>query len=159
MPFGGRCPWGIPGQWVGNVATKLAFLVMAPQRVTSANEWFPLRRDMGENVGMARNTIVEILDDLDGSKNAQEITFSFQGVDYTIDLAKKNLAAFEKAIAPYLEAASKVSKTRSGGKRAPSKSTADRAAIREWAKTVGLAVSERGRIAQGVIDQYNAANK
>ena len=59
---------------------------------------------------MAKTTIIQITDDLDGSTDAQEVSFSFQGSDYTIDLAKKNLAAFEKALKPYIDRATRVSK-------------------------------------------------
>jgi hypothetical protein len=48
--------------------------------------------------------MIEITDDLDGSKDAEEVSFSFRGTDDTIALGKKNLAAFEKALRPYLKA-------------------------------------------------------
>ena len=59
---------------------------------------------------MAKATIIEIINDLDNSKNAEEVSFSFRGTDYTVDLGKKNLAALEKALKPYIEATSRVSK-------------------------------------------------
>ena len=37
-----------------------------------------------------------IVDDLDGSPNAETVDFSFDGVSYSIDLARKNRAAFER---------------------------------------------------------------
>ena len=113
---------------------------------------------------MAKTTIVHVTDDLDGSKDATEVAFSFSGVDYTIDLSKKNAAAMEKALKPYLDAATKVSgrgassnqtarkKSRSG---APRK---DYAAIREWARGQGIEVSERGRVPAAVTEQYEAAH-
>lgn len=116
---------------------------------------------------MARTTITHITDDIDGSKDAEEVTFSFRGTDYVIDLSKKNQAAMEKALKPFLEAATKTGRKPSGSSsrkpgatpsrksRAPSGE--DFAAIRDWAKANGVEVSERGRVARAVIEQYKAA--
>jgi hypothetical protein len=75
---------------------------------------------------------VQITDDLDGSADAQEVTFSFQGSEYTIDLGEKNLAALEKALKPYIDAATK---TTSGSKRSPRKSVAKSAGARRSARS------------------------
>jgi hypothetical protein len=107
-------------------------------------------------------------DDLDGSAEAETIRFSYNGTSYTIDLGKKNRAAFEKAMKPYIEVAQKASgrrpaaaasgtrRSRSGRRR--SSSSVDLAAVRAWARESGIEVSERGRIAQSVIDAYQEAN-
>jgi hypothetical protein len=105
-------------------------------------------------------------DDLDGSGEATAIEFSFDGVNYSIDLSKKNKSAFEKALKPYIEAAKKT-----GGRRVRATPAASRprsrrtstpktdlAAIREWAATEGVEVSSRGRIAKDVLDAYAAAH-
>lgn len=107
---------------------------------------------------MAKTTLIQITDDLDGSKDAQEISFSFQGNRYTIDLAKKNLAAFEKALKPYISAATKAPKgsTRTSRSAKPKSMNQDLAAVREWAKSAGIEVSDRGRISKAVLDQYAA---
>lgn len=52
---------------------------------------------------MAKTVITT--DDLDGSSNAQEVTFSYQGRSYSIDPGRKNQAAFDKALKPYVDAA------------------------------------------------------
>jgi len=110
---------------------------------------------------MARTTIVQITDDLDGSKGAQAVSFAFQGATYTIDLGKKNLAAFEKALQPYIDAATKVSKGTTRTRRAAkSQSTGPSlAVVREWAKNAGIKVSDRGRVPKTVIEQYEAAQR
>ena len=111
---------------------------------------------------VAKTTVTHITDDLDGSKDATEVAFSFDGVDYTIDLSKKNAAAMAKAFKPYLDAATKVS-----GRNTPSRRTKnsrasgprkDLVTIREWARREGIEVSDRGRISAAVIEQYDAAN-
>ena len=109
---------------------------------------------------MAKTTITHITDDLDGSKDATEVAFSFNGSDYTIDLSKKNLALMEKALKPYQDAATKVSgrtASRRGKTSRSSSSRRDLAKIREWAREQGIEVSERGRVSSVVIEQYEAA--
>lgn len=107
---------------------------------------------------MARTTITQVTDDLDGSKDAQEVTFSWDGADYVIDLSKKNRQAFEKAITPYLQAARRTP-ARSSARHSTSKSSSrrDLGKVREWAAAHGVAVSARGRISKAVLDQYDAA--
>lgn len=106
-------------------------------------------------------------DDIDGSAEAETIRFSYNGTSYTIDLGKKNRTAFEKALKPYIEVAQKSSgrrpapssntrRSRSGRRR--SGSSVDLSAVRAWARENGVEVSERGRIAQSVIDAYQEAN-
>jgi hypothetical protein len=106
-------------------------------------------------------------DDLDGSPDAETISFSYAGANYTIDLAKKNKAAFEKALKPYLDAASTTTGssrrgTRSAGTGSRSstrrRSGVDTAAVRAWAQESGLEVSERGRISREVMEAYQAAH-
>lgn len=98
-----------------------------------------------------------ISDDLDGSPNAETVTFGFDGVMYEIDLAKKNRYKLMRKVAPYDEAARKVSSTRSragSARRAPSR--VDRAAVRAWAAQHGLTVSSRGRISAAVLERHEA---
>ncbi len=108
---------------------------------------------------MATKTSVIITDDLDGSANAQTVTFSIDGATYEIDLAKKNRAKLERQMAPYVEAARRVSR-RSAGTRTRGQRSArsDRAGIRVWAKEQGFKVSERGRISADIVAQYEAAH-
>lgn len=101
--------------------------------------------------------ITQITDDVDGSRDGTEIQFAFDGVEYTLDLSKKNRAAFEKAIQPYRDAATKVSR-RSGTRRAAPTPSRDLAAVRARAASRGIAVSGRGRISAAVLAQYDAAH-
>ena len=108
---------------------------------------------------MAKSVSVIITDDLDGSENAERVSFGFDGVSYEIDLGKKNRARLEKALAPFIEAARRVpgGGRRRGGSR-PGGSRADRSVVRAWAKAAGLKVSERGRISADIMRQYEAAH-
>ncbi|GAB3263648.1 histone-like nucleoid-structuring protein Lsr2 [Nocardioides dilutus] len=114
---------------------------------------------------MAKTTIVQVSDDLDGSANASEVRFAFEGTEYTIDLSGKNRKALEKALRPYIEAGTKVSGRHSGTARsARSKrsgsarnSAVDLTAVRAWARENGHQVSDRGRLPKAVLDAYTAS--
>jgi hypothetical protein len=110
---------------------------------------------------MAKTVITT--DDIDGSANAETVEFSFGGTSYTIDLTKRNRAAFEKALKPYIQVAHK----KSGRGRRPSTSirgrgqrsnrSADLADVRAWAAANDLEVAPRGRISKAVMDAYSTA--
>ena len=117
---------------------------------------------------MAKTTIVQVSDDLDGSANASEVRFAFEGTEYAIDLSSKNRKALEKALRPYVEAGTKVSGRRSAATRSarPKRSgssgnslnsAVDLAAVRAWAKENGHQVSDRGRLPKAVLDAYTAS--
>ncbi|WP_270888931.1 histone-like nucleoid-structuring protein Lsr2 [Pedococcus sp. 5OH_020] len=110
---------------------------------------------------MAKQTTVTITDDLDGSANAKEVSFSLNGKTWVIDLSAKNRVALEKALKPYIAKA-----TEQGGRNrrgrttrssSRSKSRTDLAAVREWAKNNGHQVSDRGRISADVQKAYDVA--
>lgn len=108
-------------------------------------------------------TITEFIDDLDGSKADRTVTFAVDGTSYEIDLSKKNAAAFNKALKPYLDSARKVRRAAGkasprGGARRTRTDGPDLAAVREWARANGHSVSDRGRIPATVLEAYRAAN-
>jgi hypothetical protein len=112
---------------------------------------------------MAQRTQIVLIDDLDGTEikdgEAQSITFSWSGVDYSIDLSKANADKFEKAMGPYLEKAQRVSGRRSRPTSSSStQSQVDTKAVRAWAEEQGLEVSARGRLSTDLIDRYRAAH-
>ena len=111
---------------------------------------------------MAKTVITQIVDDLDGSNGAETISFGYRGTNYEIDLGKRNASAFDKIMKPYLDAARKVTATR-GGRRASSngrrsRSASDLGAIREWARSQGYTVADRGRISAEITAAYDAAH-
>jgi len=106
---------------------------------------------------MATQVQTTLIDDLDGSEASETIKFGLDGVLYEIDLSQKNADKLRKAIAPFKEAARKATPPSKGGS-GRSRSRNDLADIREWAKENGFAVSDRGRIAQDVIEAYDAAH-
>ena len=115
---------------------------------------------MLDDASMAKTVVTT--DDIDGSPNAETVTFSFDGRNFEIDLSKKSRAALEKALKPYIDAARPVGGrtvrgSGSGRGRGRRSNSVDLAAVRAWAAENGIAVSDRGRISASVLEQYHAA--
>jgi hypothetical protein len=110
---------------------------------------------------MAQRTQVIFTDDIDGSEAAGTVTFALNGVQYEIDLSRKNADKLAKAFEPYVSGGRKVSSrttsTRSSrGGSSPKKH--DQSAVREWARGEGMKISDRGRIPADVLARYEAAH-
>ena len=105
---------------------------------------------------------VVLIDDLDGSDASETVSFSLKGSAYEIDLSTANAAKLEEALAPSVGHGRKVGgatsprRAASGGGRATAHTDKEQlAAIREWARARGIKVSDRGRISQSIVQQYN----
>jgi Lsr2 len=107
---------------------------------------------------MSRRVSVVVTDDLDGSANAETVSFGIGGVRYDIDLGSTNRARLEEAFAPFMEAGRRVPGDHRGGAGRAGGARADRTDVRSWAKAAGLTVSGRGRISADVMRQYEAAH-
>ncbi|MFD1506997.1 Lsr2 family protein [Georgenia yuyongxinii] len=111
---------------------------------------------------MATKMITELVSDLSGRPiergKGRSIDFSYEGVLYRVDLTNDELADFENALRPYLEAGRKIEGQRRRTSAASTKKHAfDPAAVRAWAASQGIAVSPRGRIKAEVVEKYRAA--
>lgn len=106
---------------------------------------------------MARKTIIEMVDDLNGEQADQTVTFGLDGVTYEIDLTDENAAKFREEFRPWSEKARRVAGRRKRG-TASSAGSRETAQIRQWAKDNGHDVSERGRISAKVREAYAAAH-
>jgi Lsr2 len=107
---------------------------------------------------MAKTVSVVVTDDLDGSPDAETVSFGFDGHSYEIDLGKKNLAKLEKSLQPFMDAGRKTAQRRTAKAPRATGARVDRAAVRTWAAGQGLKVSERGRISAEVMSKYDAAH-
>jgi hypothetical protein len=108
---------------------------------------------------MSRRTQVVLIDDIDGkviSEGGQTVAFSYNGVDYTIDLSDKNATKFDAALSPYIERAQRVGGRPNRG--AAAQGADDPASIRQWAGQNGYKVSARGRVSREVRAAYHAAH-
>jgi hypothetical protein len=113
---------------------------------------------------VAKRTVHLLIDDLDGGDADETVTFGVDGVQYEIDLSAKNATKMRGALARYIEAGTRIGRSPTGPARpavgrgrVPAKVERDQnRAIREWAHTKGIDVSDRGRIKQDIVDRYHA---
>ena len=108
---------------------------------------------------MTQRMIVITTDDIDGSENARTRNFSFEGVDYEIDLTDANFDKFAAAMATWTNKARKAGRRTAAraAVRPGARTPEELAKIRDWARANGHKVSDRGRIAAPIIEAYDAA--
>jgi Lsr2 len=106
---------------------------------------------------MAQKVHITLEDDLDGGDATETLAFSLDGRSYEIDLNNKNAKALRNALAPYVAAA-----RRSGGRggRAKTRTQVGTSAreIRDWARSNGHQVPDRGRIPADIREAFEAAH-
>ena len=110
---------------------------------------------------MAQQFHVRFIDDLDGTDlgdKANTITFAFEGKDYSIDLSDANADTFREVLEPYINAGHRVTGSKAKTSRRTTTSSGDTKVVREWARSNGYDVSDRGRIPTDIMDAYAAAN-
>lgn len=109
---------------------------------------------------MAQQVKVVLVDDLDGGKADETVSFAVDGSSYEIDLSTKNAGKMRDALATYVASARKSAGRRSRGasRRAVPNNRERASEIRAWAKSRNLKVNERGRIPADVVAKYDAAN-
>lgn len=113
---------------------------------------------------MAIRTITELVDDLDGSEGDVTVAFALEGRSYEIDLNSAHADEMRALFQPYIDKARRTRGMSPDGRRGRASSPASnnsnsgdhekRQAVRAWAQSQGIAVSDRGRLAQALIDQY-----
>jgi hypothetical protein len=106
---------------------------------------------------MAQKVNIILVDDLDGSEADETVSFALDGTSYEIDLNEKNAAKLRDALSGYIGHARRVSTTR---KRKSSASTSGPSAreLRDWARSNGYEVSDRGRVPAEVREAFEAAH-
>lgn len=111
---------------------------------------------------MAQKVHIVLEDDIDGSEADETVSFALDGTAYEIDLNTANAAKLREALAPYIGHGRKVA---AGGRRGPGRRPAASSnggvspkEVREWARSNGFDVPERGRIPAEVKSAYDAAH-
>ena len=123
---------------------------------------------------MAKKTVVEYIDDLDGSPilddEVQTVEWSWRGVDYVIDTSATNLDKIENGKIPFTKVWNNSSRV-AGRRRSPahtrrtegSTGTAadpsERSLIRDWARESGYSIGLRGRIRADIVAAYHEATE
>ena len=107
---------------------------------------------------MAKKVVVQLIDDIDGSVAEETVQFSVDGTNYEVDLSAENAQKLRDDFARWIQVAHKAGTRKAAARKAVRNKVdaTDAAKIREWARGKGIEVSERGRIPEGVRDQYLA---
>jgi len=110
---------------------------------------------------LARTTIVQLIDDIDGSKAAETVRFAVDGRTYEIDLSTEHAEGLRHSLAQFVAVARQAGRVDASSRRGQSRHGrppgGDSSAVRAWAKENGVPVSPRGRVPQAVVDQYTSA--
>ena len=120
---------------------------------------------MPGTVRRVKQTITQLIDDVDGGKAEETVLFAIDGTNYEIDLSRRNAARLRDLLngyTPYARAVrGGVQQRRRRRRRAAPTTTSfvevDNRAVRAWAASNGIELSTRGRIPASVIEQYRAA--
>ncbi|MEU4318421.1 Lsr2 family protein [Nocardia fluminea] len=115
---------------------------------------------------MAREVIVSLVDDFDGTSEADEtVTFGIDGVTYEIDLSDTNATKLRDTFDQWLPYARRVGRAKTSTGRLAAKTPASApirrkalADIRALVSKNGHTPSTRGRISTEVIAAYEAAS-
>jgi hypothetical protein len=105
---------------------------------------------------MAQKVHITLEDDLDGGDASETVAFGLDGRSYEIDLNNKNAKALRDALAKYVGAARRAGGRAGGAKRRTQVGTSARE-IRDWARSNGRKVPDRGRIPADVREAFEAA--
>jgi hypothetical protein len=113
---------------------------------------------------MAQRVQVILVCDLhDGEVTGTEtVSFAVDGSSYEIDVCDEHGKALRDAFAPFIGAARRAAgrgRSAGGRRRARRGGTGEAAQIREWARSQGLAVPERGRVPAELAEKYTAAHQ
>ncbi len=108
---------------------------------------------------MAQKVNIILVDDIDGSDAVETVSFGLDGTTYEIDLNKKNAAGLRDALASYVGHGRKVAGTR-GRRSASSRTNMGPTAreVRDWARSNGFSVPDRGRIPANIREAFDKAN-
>lgn len=120
-------------------------------------------------------TVMQLLDDFDGTPADETMLFSIDGIDYEIDLNEANAAEVREMFARLTSAGRRIGTVKHPrGQARPhapkpavpaplnGKTGAERKEellrIRQWAATNGVAVPDRGRMPGRIVQAFNEAN-
>jgi hypothetical protein len=114
--------------------------------------------------------VCDLHDTTDGDEveGSETVAFGLDGSSYEIDVCEEHAGELRDAFAPYVGAARRAGRApvapsqRRAGRPSSGRATgSDKQRvqdIREWARTNGHKVSERGRLSAAVIEAYDAAH-
>jgi hypothetical protein len=107
---------------------------------------------------MAQKVHITLEDDLTGGDAVETVSFGLDGRTYEIDLNAKNAKALRDALAKYVAAGRRAGGRTSGGSKRSTQIGPSAREVRDWARSNGYQVPDRGRIPSDVREAFNAAN-
>jgi|SRR5450755_3286331 hypothetical protein len=111
-----------------------------------------------EKTLVAQRTQIVFTDDIDGSEADSTVKFALAGTEYEIDLNSKHAKQFRKAVSPFIDAARKSgTRSRRAASRTARSSGPSPSEVRDWAKSQGIAVKDRGRVPDELVVRFQAA--
>ncbi|MFJ5694577.1 Lsr2 family protein [Arthrobacter sp. NPDC093125] len=108
---------------------------------------------------MATRTVIELIDDLDGSEATETVRFALDGTEYEIDLAEQNAEELRDLLTRFVYAGRKAARSSNKLTAAVRRLSpaADTKAVRAWAAENGIEINARGRIKDDVVERYLAS--
>jgi hypothetical protein len=107
-----------------------------------------------------QRTIMILEDDLDGSEGSETVSFALDGVEYAIDLNEAHADELREALGRFTRAARKTGgRPRTSRPRTSRPGASNAGEIRQWARSQGLQVNNRGRIQADIVEKYHAAKR
>jgi hypothetical protein len=112
---------------------------------------------------VAQQLSVQVVSDLSGQPEAYTVRFGYEGYNYEIDLTEAEHGRLGAFLAEFIGTARRAGRS-TAAKPASARRTAgstqrDTNAIREWARSNGFQVSDRGRIPVHVQTAYHEQNR
>ena len=112
---------------------------------------------------MARKVLVRLVDDLDGlpSEDVATVTFALDRVEYQIDLSEKNANKLRDTLSTFVSSARRTGGRikRGVGSRTAESRSSNASEVREWARSQGHELADRGRIPAHIVAEFEASKK
>ena len=109
---------------------------------------------------MAQKVQTLFIDDIDGSAAEGTVRFGLDGTEYEIDLNAEHAQQLRDALATYVRAGRQANGSSRWPARDGRRGTAsglNTTGVREWAKTQGIEVKDRGRVPAELVVKFKAA--
>jgi hypothetical protein len=107
---------------------------------------------------LAKEIVVRLIHDLDGTEADTTVNFSLEGVAYEIDLNDENAHQLRESLKKYVGAARKIEKTGRIRQTLVVKGGPAPKDVRDWAAVNGIPMNPRGRLSSDVVEKYLAAH-
>ena len=107
---------------------------------------------------MAQKVHITLEDDLNGGDATETVAFGLDGRSYEIDLNAKNASALRDGLAKYVAVARRSGSSGKVAARRRTQMGTSAREIRDWARSQGQKVPDRGRIPADIREAFEAAH-